>query len=375
MNFFQKPLLLRDLAVLKLFPSPKGERKGTLILRLDRIGDFALSVPFLKSVLSKEEKNFLVVNELWSSLCQKLFPEAEILPLAPGKFLNDPLYRKEMLKKITSLKVRRLLQPRFYRELFVEELLALAAAPEETLRFQATSFHLQPGLLKLFSASGASEIEYIPGEHELQRNARFAKHAAPECTLENPWLTKPFPLPEKYRSRKYVCVFPGSGKGKICCWQPEKWGKLLNSFDAPFYLITGTPAEKEMINSILRLLPAGRAEAVTDLTLEEFAGVVSHASCALGNDTGGIHLAAMSGVPSLAVTGQGQPGWFLPYPDSEFLPPGAAAPLAVTSSPRSCANCFWRCPALAEGRCPCVAEISVEEVQRAIAKSNFSAFL
>ncbi len=374
MNIKQKCLLLRDLAAAKYLPAPKVKRSGTLILRLDRIGDFALAAPFLKSVLSQEEKNFLLVNELWAPLCQKLFPEAEVIPLSPGKFLNDPHYRCQMLKDVRALGVRKVLQMRFYRELFVEELLALAAAPEETVRFQTTSFHLQPGLFKLFSLSGAEELPYFPGEHELQRNARFAAHISPEAAVENPWLTKPFQLPERYTSGSYVCIFPGSGKGAMCCWQPEKWGKLLNLLKAPFYLITGTPAEREMIDGILAFLPPGKAEAATDLTLEEFAGVVSHARCALGNDTGGIHLAAMSGVPSLAISGQGQPGWFLPYPSPEFLPPGAVAPLVVTT-PCACSDCFWRCRNLSDGRCRCVAEISVEQVQESVEKSNFSAFL
>ena len=368
----QKFQLLKDLCLAKMRSLPSGKRSGNLVIRLDRIGDFALFAPYVRAFFSGCEKNYFLVNELWAPLCIKLFPDAEILPLNPGKFLNDSRYRSQMLDAVHSLKVKRVYQPRFYRELFVEELLSMAAAPEETVRFETTSFHLQPKLLKLFSSSRAAEVKYLHGEHELQRNARFAHQCNIQYKAENPWLTGIFSPPEKLRFREYVCVFPGSGKGKKCCWQSEKWGKLLNALDGPFYLITGTPAEREQMECIARMLPAEKRVVAADLSLEEFAGAVSHARCALGNDTGGIHLAAMSGVPALAISGRGQPGWFLPYPEQKHLPPGVVPPVVV-STPCSCENCFWRCPYMNNGTCRCVAEISVDQVLDFIEKSNFSA--
>ena len=374
MNFFQKIGLLRDLAAAKAAYRTGKDRSGTLIIRLDRIGDFALFAPFVRSAFSPDEKNYLLVNELWAELCEKLFPEAEVIPLSPRRFLNDRDFRRTMLKKITSLKLRRVIQARFYREVLVEELIALAARSPEQYRFQTTPFHLQPGVLKLFSSPCSDEVPYFPGEHELQRNARFAAGCSGSSKFENPWSDKPFPVPERFRNMKYVCVFPGSGKGKQCCWQIEKWGKLLQSFKAERFLITGTPAEIEMTGAIVKMLPPGKALSVTDLTLPEFAGVVSHAVCALGNDTGGIHLAAMSGVPSVAISGRGQPGWFLPYPAAEFLPPGVVPPLVISES-CVCENCFWRCHKLRNGVCACVAELTVEKVQSCLRESSFSAFL
>ena len=373
MKLARKLSLLHHLFKAKLPPLPRKKR-GNLIIRLDRIGDFALYAPYLRAALSKDEENYLLVNELWAELCEKLFPGVRIIPLTPARFLNESSYRSQMLKTVSKLKVREVIQPRFYRELFVEELLALAASPDETVRFEATPFHLQPELLRLFSSRRAGELPYIPEEHELQRNSRFAEKCDNFFKVENPWLSKPFSLPKNFPCKDYVCVFPGSGKGKLCCWQSEKWGELLKNLDQPFYLITGTPAEKEMIDTIVALLPPRRAAGMTDLTLAEFAGVVTHARFALGNDTGGIHLAAMSGVPSAAISGRGQPGWFLPYPAKEFLPQGVIPPLVI-SSQCSCENCFWRCNDLREGVCRCVADITVSQVQSALEKSSFSAFL
>ena len=367
----EKFLLLRDLLKVKIsFPS-SSQRSGTLVVRLDRIGDFALYAPFAAAGQKEGEKTYFLVNELWAELCRKLFPEAKIISLSPGRFMQDALYRNALLKQIAALKVRKVLQSRFYRELFVEEMITLAAAPEETFCFEVTPFHLHAPLLKLFSSRNKIETAYLPGEHELQRNIRFAKKCDPSFRIANPWQNKPFPAPERFRDKEYVCVFPGSGKGSYCCWQQEKWSELLSRFPDTLFVLCGTPAEKDQLEQIARTLPEKRCMIAADLSLEEFAGVVSHAQAALGNDTGGIHLAAMSGVPALAISGRGQPGWFLPYP-ADDLPPGVIAP-AVATVPQPCENCFWRCTKLHKGICKCIDEITVSHVLEVLEKSNFSA--
>lgn len=367
----EKCLLLRDLLKVKFTPRSSGQRSGTLIVRLDRIGDFVLYAPFAAGGIKKDEKTYFLVNELWASLCRKLFPEAVVLPLSPGRFLQDAVYRNEILKQIAALKVRRVFQSRFYRELFVEEMITLAAAPEESYCFEVTSFHLHAPLLKLFSFRRKVETAYLPDEHELQRNERFAKGLTSSFQMNNPWQKKPFPAPDFFREKEYVCVFPGSGKGSYCCWAPERWSELLSHFPETLFVLCGTPAEKDQLEHIAKNLPEKQCIVAADLSLEEFAGLVSHAAAALGNDTGGIHLAALSGVPSLAVSGRGQPGWFLPYP-AVPLPPGTVPPVAATI-PQPCENCFWRCSHLQNNVCKCIDEISVSYVLELLEKSNFSA--
>ena len=275
-----------------------------------------------------------------------------------------------MLKQIAALKVRRVLQPRFYREVLVEEIISAAAAPKECVRFAATPLHLQYKLLKYYSSSQAVELEYIQGEHELERNFRFARKCDPRFTMKNPWLDFSEQPPENFKSKEYICIFPGSGKGPGCCWQAEKWSSLLNNLPDSRFLICGTPAEKEMMDFIAGD-SAADCRVVSHLTLTQFAALTAHARCVIGNDTGGIHLAAMSGVPAAAISGRGQPGWFLPYPE-KALPPGCTPPLTVTT-PCQCENCFWRCRHLSKGICKCIDDISVSQVLDAMEANNFSA--
>lgn len=372
MKLADKISLLTDLLRLRLRPVPRGERSGSLLIRLDRIGDFLLFAPFIPAFTAPGEHCTMLANALWAECCQKLFPAIQVIPVEPHRFLREPRLRRHLLDLVSELRPERLFQARFYRELLVEELLHAASGARECCRFEATPLHLQPRLLKLLAPAARSELPFLPDEHELERNARFAEFCAPGFRPENPWAARPF-APAELPVKEYFCVFPGSGKGPSCCWPAEKWGELLKRMDLPHYVITGTPAERGLLETIASFLPEKRTTVLSELTVERFIGTVSRAKGALGVDTGGIHAAAMSGVPSVVLAGRGQPGWFLPYP--EHCPVPGVIPPVVVSRPMPCENCFWRCRDLAGGICRCIAEITPDQVLEVAGKSSFSAFL
>ena len=372
MKLSDKISLLCDLVTLRLRPLPRGERSGSLLIRLDRIGDFLLFAPFIPAFCPPGEHCIMLANKLWAACCQKLFPKLQVIPVDPGEFLREPRLRRHLLDLVSSLLPARVYQARFYRELLVEELLYAASGTRDCRRFAATPLHLQHNLLKLLAPAARAELSFLPGEHELERNARFAEFCAPGVRAENPWSARPF-APAELPAKEYFCVFPGSGKGPSCCWPAEKWGELLVKMDLPHCVITGTPAERGLLETIASFLPEKRVTVLSDLTVEEFIGTVSRAKGALGVDTGGIHAAAMSGVPSVVLAGRGQPGWFLPYP--EHCPVPGVVPPVVVSCDMPCENCFWRCRNLVGGICRCIAEITPDQVLEVVGKSSFSAFL
>ena len=372
MNLAGKLSLLTDLVRWRLRPPPRGERSGSLLIRLDRIGDFLLFAPFIPAFAAPGERCTMLANKLWAECCQKLFPSLRVIPVDPQGFLREPKLRRHLLDLVSMLRPERVFQARFYRELLVEELLYAASGTRDCRRFAATPLHLQPRLLKLLAPQAEAELPFLPGEHELERNARFAESCTPGFRAENPWRNHPF-TPAELPEKEYFCVFPGSGKGPSCRWPAEKWGELLRKMDLPHYVITGTPAERGLLETVASFLPERRTTLLSELSMEQFIGTVSRAKGALGADTGGIHAAAMSGVPSLVLAGRGQPGWFLPYP--EHCPVPGVVPPVVVSRDMPCENCFWRCKNLEGGVCRCIAEITPDQVLEVAGKSSFSAFL
>jgi ADP-heptose:LPS heptosyltransferase len=100
-------------------------------------------------------------------------------------------------------------------------------------------------------------------------------------------------------------------------------------------------------------------------TLPELAGIIARAKLTVTNDTSAAHLAAVLGVPAVAVVGGGHFGRFFPYP-VECMP--ADGNLRTVHHPMPCFQCNWHCiyaPGPSEAA-PCVSSVSVEDMWAAI---------
>ncbi|MDR2529020.1 MAG: hypothetical protein LBD04_08395 [Synergistaceae bacterium] len=87
--------------------------------------------------------------------------------------------------------------------------------------------------------------------------------------------------------------------------QPERWVKFPRPLTAENWgvaLIGHGPLEEEMGQHIEEAIASLKLlNLVGKLDFERMAGVVHHHALAVGNDTGPLHLAALSGVPSLGL--------------------------------------------------------------------------
>ncbi len=116
--------------------------------------------------------------------------------------------------------------------------------------------------------------------------------------------------------RPVVAFHAGSG-GSAKRWPPELFARLIESCVARGYvplLITG-PQDEDCTKAVMaacsevarRVLHAAR-----DLSLCQLIGVLSQCAAYVGNDSGMTHLAALSGVPTLALFGPTDPAYWAP---------------------------------------------------------------
>ena len=112
---------------------------------------------------------------------------------------------------------------------------------------------------------------------------------------------------------------------------------------------------------------AGRhgAALVRDATLPELAALLERCALYVGNDSGPAHLAAAVGIPTVTIHGPSSPG--------RTAPRGAGGgPHVAVSASFSCSPCrerfFDECPSppSADGRPPCLAAVTVDEVAAAV---------
>lgn len=115
----------------------------------------------------------------------------------------------------------------------------------------------------------------------------------------------------------YVAIHPGSG-GAQKCWPVACFAAVIERLwqqQHPILLLAG-PADSERVRELLRLLSSPpRAEmlkVLTNASLLEVARVLQRCRCYLGNDSGITHLAAMLGVPTVAIFGPSDPAVWRP---------------------------------------------------------------
>jgi ADP-heptose:LPS heptosyltransferase len=128
-------------------------------------------------------------------------------------------------------------------------------------------------------------------------------------------------------------------------------------------VVLGGPAEGRLGNQ-LATTAGGRVLDLTGrTTMVEAAFIMSRAEFALCNESGSVHLAAATGVPSVCIVGGGHFGRFVPYDQGSAV----VAPAAVFRQ-MDCYGCNWNCRYPFEsGVVRCVWAVTVDDVRQATA--------
>ncbi|HZU67584.1 MAG TPA: glycosyltransferase family 9 protein [Ktedonobacteraceae bacterium] len=114
-----------------------------------------------------------------------------------------------------------------------------------------------------------------------------------------------------------IAIHPGSG-GATKCWPVEHFVAVVERLwrqDRPVLLLAG-PADdrrlESMLGRITRAPKAGLLQVLANRPLLEVASRLQACRCYLGNDSGITHLAALLGVPTIALFGPSDPAIWHP---------------------------------------------------------------
>jgi heptosyltransferase-2 len=141
-------------------------------------------------------------------------------------------------------------------------------------------------------------------------------------------------------SSTVVGISPGASYGNAKRWLPERFAEAaarLREQEAA-YLIFGSAGEREMCETVARLLRAERLDArnlAGETTLAEFIEMAAACRLFLTNDSGAMHVASAAGVPTVTVFGA-----------TDDTTTGPTGPLArVVREHVECSPCLLReCP-------------------------------
>ena len=265
--------------------------KTILILRQDEIGDLCYSTPIFEMLRLRYPKAKI---SLW---CR---------PFAVSLVQNDPnldtvFSAKKDLEKNYDLIID-------LRGGWKGMKYALLHPPK---------FRLERGIVRLKNKRKGQH------PHEMQTSFEIIQSILkPETILPNPKIycstedeNQSINFIEKYQL-KHFAIFHTGARRVLRMWPSERFAELAihvkkqYGFDIVFI---GDKNDVAAINSIRNLIPFTTFSAAGELSLSALASFTKNASLYVGNESGPLHIAALSNIPCLGLYGPGEPFVFYPY--------------------------------------------------------------
>jgi len=282
-----------------------------------------------------------------------------IIVLHRTRFRRDPWYRIRIVRAMARAGISVIIQPARNREHMVEDALVSASGAVERIGAAGTPFFISDAeravgdraYTKLYDERSCTphDAEYYAAFVTWITGRRPSRMIAP--------LMRP-PRPRDAPDGDYL-VIASEASSIVKAWPVERFlvaAATISTLNGLMIVLAGQNRQ-DKTSSAAAVLDLRGSSDIRGLT-----ALLAHARLVLCNDSGPAHLAAVLGVPVVAVGNGGMPGRYLPYPANE---PGIFGPhLVLPDPPLPCFGCGWRCkylPLEAEP-VPCIAEVTIAAV-------------
>lgn len=278
-------------------PPPLPVAPHILIIRPGAIGDTLLTFPIIKAI-----------RKAYGNPHVTLVSNPTVLPLALATHLVDEASDYSHLQWGSLFSASGIHSPAVLTQLQRTELVICWLRDPEGV--------LEQNLRQ----AGVRKVIVAPGRPPEGQHIHIVTYLAQ--TIGLPHIEIPYKLPLKpaqhpthHSGNQRVAIHPGSG-GEQKCWPISSFVALIEQLwhrNHPVLLLAG-PADHHRIDAIQRLLPPQSAMFTTliDEPLLHVAQHLQQSSCYIGNDSGITHLAAMLGVPTIALFGPTDPANWQP---------------------------------------------------------------
>jgi len=347
---------------------PRKHAQSVLLIRLDAIGDFILWVDSAQHFrkIYPDKKMILLGNHLWSDLAKKFPFWDEVWELDRIKFVRNPIYRFQLLRKVRETGFDIIIQSACSREFLYGDAIVRISGAQEKIGSVGDCSNIRPMEKKIGDQFYTRLIPTKPHPlMELKRNAEFMRGLGMNMKTGLPDLSSVLKGVENPLNdvNGYYVLFPGAGwSGRQ--WPITRFAVLSNKIYQQYgftAVICGNPDEQELAESLISQIDGPTLCMTGKTNLIELAVIIKGARFLVGNETSAIHFAAAVSTPSLCILGGGHYARFMPYEiESKIERP---LPLPIIHQ-MDCFGCNWQCryPYKKGGPVPCIENISVDEV-------------
>jgi ADP-heptose:LPS heptosyltransferase len=313
-----------------------------LILRLDGIGDaviFSGCLPFIRQKF-QTSKVTVVARKYVAELFSRCPFVDDTIAWDHLRFAFNPLYRFAFLCMLSRRKIGVILYPVWTRTTDGDDICSILGAQ------QVYGFH--PPLAQGVREDNVTVVE-LPTEasSELERYVYFMQALGVEVSIQDiaprVWTSSFDELTAgealgRSGVNSFIAVVPGAGSPDRI-WALESWAELLlKILDIPNWhvILLGGPDDRKLCDDLCRRVKGGRLlNMAGSFDLLEFAEILKRARLCIGSETGGIHVAAAVGTPTVCIMGGGHFGRFFPHGDPEKN--------RIVYQRLECYGCNWKC--------------------------------
>jgi lipopolysaccharide heptosyltransferase II len=323
-----------------VIPSQELKPFRILIRSSNWLGDAVMSVPAIRAIKAgRPDAHVTVAAPLKIAPVWKLIPEVdEIIPLNR----NSLFHAVRLIKKRRRFDVAVL----FPNSLRVALEAWLAGLPRRVSYRGRSRCFLLNQIIPEPPRTGPLEhqsIRYLRIASECGAETSNSKHPTPNAQVPNP-------------NQTLIGLCPGAEYGPAKRWLPERFAEVAATVSAQLgvrWILFGTKNDAAIGEQIANTLGDHCMNRIGQTTLEQLIDGLRLCSLLLTNDTGTMHLAALLGVPVVAIFGSTEPRLTGPL--------GACH--TILRRHVECSPCFLR-------NCPidfrCMKAISVQEVVDAV---------
>lgn len=329
--------------------------RDIIIIRLDGLGDMILWLSSLQHIRQVYHNRHITVmiHEAWAPFLVNLNMADDVIPIpfisTMQSFKRKRFYHLRLLMLLLQVscwarqwQAAMVIHPTHARTLISDLLATLIRSP------------IRWGVLGN-QHNEWKKIQWVPGLRFKDMNKRYSHRVTGNPHMMvlplNAHVTSTItaqPMPPSMinlcqrtttspLSPPYIVWCPQAGdSGRE--WPLEKWEIVLTDLPIPIVVVGIGQASLLLKKIIQRLSSNGQVlmDWVGQTTLSELAGVLSHASLFLGNDSGVTHLASALQIPSIMIIGGGHYSTYAPYVGVKGGP-------TVCKHELPCYGCNWTC--------------------------------
>lgn len=306
------------------------DTRRTLIVKPSSLGDIVHTLPMVHALKRCFPSSHLgwIVQDVFAGLLERDPVIDSVYPIHISS-TSDPragrfAYMKAFIETLTTLQLLRRLLKRHPYDLILD----LHASFRSGLLGRTNPGGLRAGFkdareLNIFFQH---QLVTVPDhvEHALEKNLLFCDHlncsVADEdfhmcCNSEDRDSVRTFLRQQAVVENRAIVYANPAARWQTKFWPKEKWAELADRFSdqGTVMIFGGSSQDSPYIESITKLMNTEPVVAAGRFNLPESVALIQRSCLYVGLDSGPMHMAALSGVPVVALFGPTHPSRVGPY--------------------------------------------------------------